>query len=748
MPVPFNTMCNMTNVKRILLLTIGVMAMLRAWAVPAYPYPVTVTQPDGTTLTIQGHGDEHYHFTTTADGYTVMKNEAGYYVYAQMQDGRLAPSSRVARDEARRTEADRAFLRATGKMLLENAKSEDARKARRQVAHRASESYYKNFRGLVILINFLDKEFSRSDANSFYDHMFNDENYAGYTNEDGSYNAYGSMFIGGVRDYFRDNSMGKFAPQFDVVGPVTIDMNSTDIESTLYAPEAFWEAVVKLDDTVDFSKYDADGDGYVDMIYFIVAGYGANYSGNNGNYLWPHKSSLAYYDLPRYDGKRLGVYASSVELYGWESQRSNIIDGIGTVCHEFSHVLGLPDEYDTNYAEDGQSHDPGLWSVMAGGSYAQYGRLPVGYSAFERYASGFLTPKVIDKAGKYELPPLQSGNEALMLNTLTDNEFFLLENRQRTGWDRQLPGHGMLVFRVDSTNVGVWSSNRINANPDHNYYELLRAGGSTEGAQASDAFPGTANVTVLDNETSPSLRSWNGVKNLFALSGIAENDGVISFKANKEGDVARLVEDFETMGATSASGATGVRGRFCPWNFTKCGVVASADGSNADGKYSVAMKRPSAISTAEPLAVSPFMATVRFFNPTSTSAKFKMQYMIPADSVWVDLSPSDVTVAGGESQLATFLMPDLDAPAYFRVTQIAGSATAKAYADNITFVYYRQAGVQGDINEDGVVDVTDVTALINSILGTKNVQVSVADINGDGEVNVTDVTSLINLILQ
>lgn len=373
--------------KKISFLLLCMIAMLRASAVPAYPYPVTVSQPDGTMLEIQGQGDEFYHFTTTADGYTVVKNDAGYYVYAQLSGNRLVPTSRIARDPASRSEADVAWLNATGKMLTEQASANRARKLRRQVAAKAMPTDYEKFRGLVVLVNFTDRKFSRSDVGEHYKHMFNDDNYAGYANEDGTPNAYGSMFIGGVRDYFRQNSMGKFAPQFDVVGPVDVNMKSTDMNGSSDAYKAFMEALQNADDMVDYSKYDSDGDGKVDMVYFIVAGYGSSYSGNNSGYLWAHKWSFEYTDMPKLDGVRFGVYACSVEFYGWESQNRRILDGIGTICHEFSHVLGLPDEYDTDYATNGQSHHPGAWSVMAGGSYNQYGRLPVGYSAYERYSA-------------------------------------------------------------------------------------------------------------------------------------------------------------------------------------------------------------------------------------------------------------------------------------------------------------------------------------------------------------------------
>ncbi len=730
--------------KKFALLLICLMAMFRASAVPAYPYPVTVTQPDGSTLVIQGHGDEFYHFTTTADGYTIVKNAAGYYVYAQLQNNRLTPTDRIARNQAERTANDMSFLEATGKMLIEKANNDGARKSRRKVATKESDSYYKNFRGLVILVNFSDRKFSRSDAHSVYDHMFNDVNYKGYKNENGTSNRYGSMFIGGVRDYFSQNSMGKFAPQFDVVGPVEVDMKSTEMNGTKNAWVVFAQAIANLSSTVDFSKYDADGDGYVDMMYFIVAGYGANYSGNNDAYLWPHKWSLEYVDVPAYNGKRMGKYACSVELYGWESNNQTILDGIGTVCHEFSHVLGLPDEYDTDYEAGGQSHDPGQWSVMAGGSYSQLGRLPVGYSAFQRYASGFLTPKVITNTGKFELNPMQENNEAYMLKTPVDKEFFLLENRQQTGWDAMLPGHGMLVFRVDSTNLEVWESNKVNATPSHNYYELLRAGNSTSGAQASDPFPGTSNIMTLNNSTTPSLCTWNGTYNTFGLTEITETNGVIHFKVNKEGYVEMLVEDFETMGSTSATGSTNVRGRFCSWNFTKCGVAAPGKDA-CDGTYSVAMKKPSAITTAEPITINPFMISVYFFNPTSTTAKFKVQYSIDKTE-WEDLG--EVNVQTSAEGKASFKMPTLSEPAYFRVSQVGGSTTAKVYVDNISFSYYKEAGEEGDINGDGTVDVSDVTALINKILGTSDYADEVCDINGDGEINVSDVTQLINQILQ
>ena len=163
------------------------------------------------------------------------------------------------------------------------------------------------------------------------------------------------------------------------------------------------------------------------------------------------------------------------------------IDGIGTICHEFSHVLGLPDFYDTNYDKDGkeESNHPGDWSVMAGGSYLNIGRTPAGCSLYGRCSVGFCDedPELLTGKGDFMLPPLSDTQaKGYRINTPVNNEFFLLENRQKTKfkWDSELPGSGMLVFRVDRTKTSVWdmSSNEVNANPNHMYYELIRANGS------------------------------------------------------------------------------------------------------------------------------------------------------------------------------------------------------------------------------------------------------------------------------
>lgn len=523
--------------KRILLILLAAALFLpQAKAIPAQGNTAKVKQPDGTYLTIRLVGDEFLHFNVTEDGYTVVRDERGFYVYAQQaDDGELVATAQVAHDADRRQTAEKAFLARTPKFL--NPKMQEqvvAQKAEeyklRQKAsakHRAPKYDYTKFRGLVVLVEFNDQEFDQEDYKEVITEMINKENYTGYYN----YNNARVNCTGSVVDYYRDNSMGVFTPQFDVVGPVKIDRSKYYSQGSSKTVQLTVDACNAIDAEVNFANYDGDKDGNVDMIYFIFAGHGAHVTGNDARLVWPH----AYYIYNpstgykvRKDGVYLNRYACSTELSGSENSRN--IDGIGTICHEFSHVLGLPDFYDTDYAKSGgQSNHPASWSLMAGGGYLNSSRTPAGYSLFERYMVGWAMPEVIKEEGEYSIERLNESNTGYRINTPVSKEYFILENRQKTRWDAYLPGHGLLVFRVDSTNTSVWSNNTLNVNPSHNYYELVRARG-TGATAANDPFPGTGRVTTLNNVTTPaSLKTWAGKETQFGLLNIAEKNGVITF---------------------------------------------------------------------------------------------------------------------------------------------------------------------------------------------------------------------------
>ena len=407
------------------------MACLVASAVPAIPTLQKVTQPNGEQLTVKIKGDEFHHYMTTVDEYTIVKNNQGYYAYGTLVNDEVVASKIIARDADKRSASDNAWLQATGKNLKSASKIAAGIRARaqRDALPHLNTINYNNFHGLVILVEFNDSHFTRSDVQTFYDNMINQENYTG-TDKTNIYRNVGSNWrhiandiicTGSMRDYFRDNSNGVFNPTFDIVGPVSVNRSqfypnggNSAYDNNVRTIQLLTDVFTAADSQVNFADYDVNKDGKVDMVYIIFAGHSAHVSGNSQSRLWPHQSDLSFRQI-RKDGVILGRYACSTELFGFDGSDGtaswSVLEGIGTMCHEFSHVLGLPDFYDTDYSEGGgQSADPGGWSVMANGADYDTGRRPCAYSLYERYALGFATPQVIDQPGDFSLDHVATSN--------------------------------------------------------------------------------------------------------------------------------------------------------------------------------------------------------------------------------------------------------------------------------------------------------------------------------------------------
>lgn len=511
------------------------------YARPAYQGTTKVLQPDGLSVTIRLVGDEYLHYNTTADGFALVRREDGAYVYASKNnEGQLEPTALLAHDAEERTAQELSYIKEVGRLVPQlseqsiQKRSKDRQQRARQLNQmRASHYDYSKFRGLVILVEYNDCPFRYDDYADIMEEMINGDNYSGIDRTNIA--SYGIRCTGSIRDYYRDNSNGVFVPTFDVVGPVKVNRSQYYPNSSENAIQLMIDACTAADSQVNFKDYDVDGDNVVDMIYFIFSGLPSYIQGNDQRLLWPHQYNISMERTVRKDGVLLGRYACSTELFG--DTNWNVLEGIGTMCHEFCHVLGLPDFYDTGNQYEGLCVTPNTWSLMANGSDFNYGRTPCCLSLFERYALGFATPQVISGAGTFSLEALHSSNTGFRLNTPVKKESFYIENRQKKKWDSELPGHGMLIFRVDSTNNSVWTKyNTVNDNPDHPYYELLRAGGVKSDSYyvgvgtSSDPFPGTSRVTAINNETSPSLKTWAGRPNNFGIRNIKEANGVITFE--------------------------------------------------------------------------------------------------------------------------------------------------------------------------------------------------------------------------
>ena len=325
------------------LLLVGALA---ASAAPAYRGAVQLKQPDGSVITVYLRGDEHRHQRLTADGYAIMQSSDGYYRYAyQTQEGYLSTEGApIVRDIPLRSAADKAFLKLIKK--AENFTSSTETILPMQAKPIDTVTPYEkmrvgsfpttgDFKGVVILAQFQDQKFTYDV--SYFERMLNEEGF----HDNGA--------IGSAHDYFYFQSNGRFNPHFDVVGPVTLSKemsyygkDATDIWGNMIGDEeptkAIAEACQLADPLVDFKQYDLDGDGKVEMVYVIYAGYGENF-GADANTIWPHKYELssAGYNVCL-DDVCLDTYACSAELFG---NSGTTPCGIGPLTHEFGHVLGL-----------------------------------------------------------------------------------------------------------------------------------------------------------------------------------------------------------------------------------------------------------------------------------------------------------------------------------------------------------------------------------------------------------------------
>ena len=487
-------------------------------AIPAKRMWRTCTQPDGTTIQLMLVGDEHLHFFVTRDDVPVVEENDVFY-YAKPGNGYVESTGVMAKEADKRTLADRAAIHTLDNMaqLREVAMEKGMRKVKR-VGEPDHPNYTGHKKGLIILANFNDKTFydysEEDDGMATWDRYNAIANEKGYVNEQ-----YGA--VGSVHDYYYDQSFGKFNLTFDVIGPITLDKKvnyyGKNVKGEdIYAPEMIVECCQIVDSLVDFNDYDWDGDGVVEEVFVLYAGFGEA-TGGSSTTIWPHMWTLdeaCEYNknVPEnftLDGVRINVYACSNELY---SNNGTTEMGLGVICHEFSHCLGLPDFYDTSYAGN---FGMGNWDILDHGSYngpGGIGWVPAGYTCYERNYAGWMTLNELtyDRWVVNQKPLNERGNAYVIYNDNNRNEYYLLENRNQTKWDAYIPGSGLLVIHVDYSQ-SLWDNNLVNTvgkGNTHQRMTVFHASNNTKGG--NDAYPYNGNDSITDfSEPAASLYNAN-----------------------------------------------------------------------------------------------------------------------------------------------------------------------------------------------------------------------------------------------
>ena len=469
---------NSTKMRRLLWTLVVIMATaLHTDAVPAtgrlYAYFITES---GDSLRVRLLGDEHHSFWLSDDGRCF----------------RLTPQQRLR-------EIDR-----------EAALSQQMTPAtlRRTPALGDFKHYEGKYRGIIILADFDDRHFKEGHDLDLYTHVANTE---GFTNEMG--------FKGSVRDYFLSQSRGKFDFSFDVVGPVQLSHSykyygedAADGSSrNLHAGEMIAEACQLAGEEADWSQYDWDGDGEVEQVFVLFAGEGQHNSTDTYT-IWPHKHSLSQSDY----GKTLQIGDCIIDQYACSSEMftATMISGIGVMCHEFSHCFGFPEHYDAAMGSAG-NFGMGRWDVMGYGNYNGNGFTPAGYTSYERMVLGWLDPIEL-KDGEVQIDgmrPLSEDGEAYIIyNDGNPDEYYMLENRQQTGWDEALPGRGLLILHVDFDKK-IWEANGVNVvqtggsfQNDHQRMTIFHADNddlTTDFSLQRDPYPYSKRDSLTDRSFPP-----------------------------------------------------------------------------------------------------------------------------------------------------------------------------------------------------------------------------------------------------
>ncbi|MBU8923301.1 MAG: M6 family metalloprotease domain-containing protein [Bacteroidales bacterium] len=490
-----------------------------SFAVIANPDPVTIVQPDGTKISIVLKGDEYLHWNEDETGYPVIRSADGkWWVYAQEELGILVPTSLVAGQDdpvaegLEKPDISRLVKEAMTRPMMQAVPDDELVKA----------SPFGTMQNLVVLVSYSDLAVAKTRQE--FDDLFNQ---VGYTTDGAT---------GSVKDYYDEVSYNQLDVQSTVVEAVTIPngyayYGANDAWGNDLRPRTMVsDALAALESRgFDFTTVDGDGDGWVDGLTIIHAGGGEEYGGNNSNYIWSHYWGLS--STVTYDGIRMRYYHTEPARRGWDSTPSTWgITRIGVIAHETGHFIGLPDLYDYGYDSQGT----GDFCLMSGGSWnGSIGSTPSHMSAWCKVDLGWVTPTTISSGGVYPVSQVETSQQIYKLQGgFSSNEFFLVENRQGTGFDSALPGslRGLMIWHVDENQPN-------NDDQTHFMVDLEEASGTqhleqnTNSGEDSDYFR-QGNATEFTGITTPNNNSYSASPLGLDITSISATGAMMSFAVN------------------------------------------------------------------------------------------------------------------------------------------------------------------------------------------------------------------------
>ena len=556
-------------------------AAMTAGAVKMKPGINIIKQADGTTITVRAYGDEDLSYFLASDGTLLYQEGTNFYIAGVKADGTLYSTGVLAHEPSMRTIKEISAIKAQNAKAFYNSMETQAKanKVRREpmTPDNSLLPSLGKHKIPVIRVEFSDVEFSVENPKATFDKYLNGKELFNKETDPEMGQNYAS-----VAKYFKDMSFGKFEPEFEVYGPVNLGKPLATYGAGYSSQEnmglLLTDACTAVDDEVDFTQYDSNDDGNIDLIYIIYAGFSQSIAGNSTDCIHPKSGYLSL--AKSFDGMDVKRYGVNNELNGTPADQANgpIINGIGLFCHEFSHCMGLPDLYPKSgsIAEACINQNMDYWSLMDAGEYTANGYRPTAYTAWERERLGWMEIGTLTGPSNVELKSLDEGGAAFRIyndKDETGHEYYIVENVQNNGWNKNLFGNGLMVTHVDylssQFSLGGCKVNNTEGHPrmhvmaadgmfvpeyflgstiedsyitflkEHNADLVAKYGGQVfsiddyKAEAAGDLFPGTSNATSLTDDSQP-MKAWtyNGETMGKPITDITNDTekGIVSFK--------------------------------------------------------------------------------------------------------------------------------------------------------------------------------------------------------------------------